>query len=170
MVLGVGYAMTTFFTPATSDDISESTKTELINQFAQAQPLRLTPVPADEVEAALDSMHLSTQEREALKATLTYRAEDPHTTVNSLHWLELWDFADQDGDVVTVTSEGYEASHALVKAPTRIVIPVGSSRSVTIRGTQDGGGGITLGVHSGAAGVSLPVLAPGQALTIPVTF
>lgn len=169
LILGTGYALTAFVEGSPSDDIPASTKSQLINEFAQAKQFKLTPVPASELDAALDSMKLSADQRQSLKNSLTPQPGSI-SAENTLGWIELWDFAEQDGDVVHISSSGYEVDYPLLNVPSRIAIPVDASLSVTIRGVQDGGGGITLGLRTGAVGISLPVIAPGQSLVIPVTF
>ncbi|WP_374981369.1 hypothetical protein PSGK_10155 [Pseudomonas solani] len=169
LILGSGYAMTALFDATSSDHVPASTKSRLATEFAQAKPFALTPVPAGEVDIALDSMKLSADQRQALKSSLTFRLVDADAT-SSLAWIELWDFAAQDGDIVHISSAGYEVDYPILNVPNKLAIPVDATLSVTIRGVHDGGGGITLGLRSGAAGISMPVIEPGQTLIVPVTF
>jgi hypothetical protein len=39
-----------------------------------------------------------------------------------------------------------------------------------VTGAVDGGGGITLGLRTGTGELLLPVLAPGESLTVPVAL
>lgn len=167
LVFGLGAGLSAFWSEHSRDHLSSAEQARLQAEFAAASPLRLTPVTLGEQSAALDSMQLPAPERAELARELAVHTGDRRTT---LAWLELWDFASQDGDVVRVSSSGYERQVPILNAPTRLAIPVVDGVPVTVTGVYDGGGGITLGVRSGAMPMSLPVLAPGAALVVPVTF
>jgi hypothetical protein len=87
-----------------------------------------------------------------------------------LVWLSLWDFADPDGDIVHVSSAGYEMDIPLKKIQDKIAIPIDAAKTIKITGIHDGGGGITLGVNSGSTPVAMPILKEGQILALPVSF
>lgn len=169
LTLGAGSLMTAFWGPSSADDLSERDKAVLINEFSRAQAFQLAPVAAHEIDGALDMMRLSPDQRSALQTALN---EQPAATSqkSSLGWIELWDFADQDGDVVRISSAGYQIDYPLLNAPARLAVPIDGTTTIKIVGVTDGGGGITLGLRSGAAAISLPVIQPGQSLTVPVTF
>lgn len=83
--------------------------------------------------------------------------------------LTLWDWADGDGDVVTVTSAGYLQRIQLSKTPLTLVIPFTQPGELTLMGLIDGGGGITVATNYGGQALKLKAIAPGEtiALTIP---
>ncbi|MGW9124915.1 hypothetical protein ACWGPW_07925 [Paenibacillus chitinolyticus] len=58
----------------------------------------------------------------------------------------IWDFAAEDGDVVTVKVDGniLQANITIMHSPVALDIPIPSA--VEIIGVKDGGGGITYGV------------------------
>ena len=169
MTLGIGSLLTAIWGVPSADNLSDSEKATLISEFARAQPLKLTAVAADEMDSALDMMQLDPQQRSALQSALDNPpAED--SKKSSLGWIELWDFAHQDGDVVRISSAGYELVYPLQNAPTRLAVPLDASATIQVEGVTDGGGGITLGLRSGATAISLPVIQPGQTLIVPATF
>lgn len=168
-ILGVGSVMTTLYDSSPSDDIPVSTRVQLVDEFATARPVKLIPVPAENIDIALDSMKLNATQRNALKNSLTSSLGNDHSKP-TLGWVELWDFAAEDGDVVHISAAGYELDYPILNTPTRFAIPIDATSTVTISGVHDGGGGITLGIRSGAVDVFLPVIEPGQPLTVPITF
>jgi hypothetical protein len=165
LILGSGGLMTSRWSSSTSDDLSDITKTRLINEFSAAVPIKLTAVAAHETGTALDSMDLELGQRNLLMQTLSQASSK-----SSLAWIELWDFAAQDGDIVHISSAGFELDYPLLNSPGRIAIPIDAKASVAISGKYDGGGGITLGIKSGSSGVSLPVIQPGETLIIPISL
>lgn len=164
-IVGLGGVMTGLLDPTPSDNLSEPTKTRLANEFPAALPIKLTAVAAHETGTALHSMALPPGKRNLLMQTLSNAPSK-----NSLAWVELWDFAAQDGDVVHISSAGFELDYPIQNTPARIAIPIDATARVTITGVHDGGGGITLGIKSASNDVSLPVIQPGEILNIPITF
>jgi hypothetical protein len=82
-----------------------------------------------------------------------------------LAWLTLWDTDVQDGDVVRIDSQGYSRTVVLTKTPLTFAIPVPDSGVVTVTGIRDGdGGGITVGLSSGASTAVFPIMSVGQVL------
>jgi hypothetical protein len=165
LILGGGGVMTSLWNSSSSDDLSEITKTRLVNEFSAAVPIKLTAVTAHETGTALDSMSLEAGQRNLLMQTLSQ-----DSSKNALAWIELWDFAAQDGDIVHISSAGFELDYPILNAPARIAIPIDAKAQVAISGMYDGGGGITLGIKSDSNGVSLPVILPGETLILPISF
>jgi hypothetical protein len=177
LVIGMGYGMTTLWNPAPGDAISDTDKSELVAAFSKLESVRVEQVSDKDVEAALDTMRLAPDRRQALRKSLA--ATDPASHIGAantqpdnseLVWVVLWDFASADGDIVSVSTAGYQVDIPLQKAQTRIALPVDATRIVKVTGKRDGGGGITLGVQSDTSAVSLPVLQVGQTLSLPVSF
>lgn len=173
-VIGIGYGMTFLWNPAPTDNLSNAQKSELLTEYSKIQSVRLEPVAADDMTTALDSMRLAPDQRNALKAALggaPSTANSPtQLTQTALVWVNLWDFAAPDGDVVHISSAGYEVDVTLLKVQTRMAVPVGASQTIAISGVFDGGGGITLGIQADKTAISLPVLSVGQTLTLPVIY
>lgn len=169
LTLGAGSLMTALWGTPSGDDLSESDKAALVSAFSNTHSLQLIPVAAHEIDTALDLMQLDPKQRSALQSTLN--AQTGTTPQQSrLGWIELWDFASQDGDIVRISSAGYELDYPLLNAPARLAVPIDGTSTIKIVGVTDGGGGITLGLRSGATAISLPVIQPGQSLIVPVTF
>ncbi len=176
-VVGLGYGLTKLYNPVDSDNISTVEKQQLVDNFTKLESIKVKAVEAVDLESALETMKLSPVERKALRKTLgpDYHAPaqgrsklDVNQTV--LAWLSVWDFASQDGDIIHISSAGYEIDVPLLQSVTRIAVPVDASSTAKIIGATDGGGGITLGIMSGASPVSFPVIGVGQPLLIPLSF
>lgn len=86
-----------------------------------------------------------------------------------LAWVTLWDTDMEDGDAVRIDSQGYTRTIALTKQPITFAIPVPVDGVVKVTGIRDGeGGGITVGVASGASKAVLPIMSTGQVLNLRV--
>ncbi len=86
----------------------------------------------------------------------------------SLAWITLWDFLDEDGDVVQLSTGGLTRTVALSHLPTRIAVPIVPGDFLRVTGWHDGaGGGVTVAVASGGITAQVP-LAVGQTLTLSV--
>ncbi|MGO4326255.1 hypothetical protein AB4Z48_11745 [Cupriavidus sp. 2TAF22] len=95
----------------------------------------------------------------------TVRPVAPARHPTRLIWLTLWDTDDEDGDVVRIQSQGYSRVVTLTRQPMTFAVPAASSGVVNIAGMRDGeGGGITVGVASGASRVTLPIMSVGQTI------
>lgn len=83
--------------------------------------------------------------------------------------ITLWDTDAEDGDEVRIESQGYSRLVKLTKAPTMLVVPVPSAGTLNVVGVRDGeGGGITVGLASGASRAVFPVMSEGQVLGLRV--
>lgn len=85
-----------------------------------------------------------------------------------LAWVTLWDFRDEDGDVVRVVSSGYTRLVPILHQPVTLAMPAPPNGVINVIGVHDGYGGITVGIESGAVPLSLPVLVEGQIVGVPV--
>lgn len=168
LIGAAGYGMTSWWSPLPIDHITDSEKTELVTQFTRLRSIEIKQLSNQNLDMTLDSMHLDPSARRAIKQTL----ETPpvSTGATTLAQIVLWDFAAQDGDVVHIASAGYEIDVPLTNEPRAVAIPVDASRTIKLSGVRDGGGGITVGIQSGAGKVSLPVISPGQVLALPVSL
>jgi hypothetical protein len=84
--------------------------------------------------------------------------------------IQLYDFAAQDGDIVRVSSGGYQVEVTLLNDLTTVVVPVDASRTINVTGMRDGSGGITMGVRHVGGRLPVPVMSEGQNISIPVNF
>jgi hypothetical protein len=174
----------------TSGDSVSAANTEVrAEQFAMLAPLPLSPVSDSENAFALDTMQLDP----AAKATLAAALLNSPSTVQSapdtqsapgsatkpaadsspvrLAWVTLWDTDAEDGDVVRLDSEGYSRTVTLAKQPMRFAVPVPRDGIIKVTGIRDGeGGGITVGLASGASQAVFPIMSVGQTLGLKVSF
>jgi hypothetical protein len=166
-VAGSGFALSKWINPLPADRLDAQEQQRLESEFTRLRAVRLVKVEKSDEDAVLDTMRLDPAVRQQLK-----RAIDRSGSGNesSLAWVSLWDFAAQDGDVVSLSSAGYTITVPLENKPAEFAVPVDASRQIQITGLHDGGGGITVGIKSGNSGVSMPVLAEGQSRSIPVEF
>lgn len=180
VMLGMGYGMTALHDPGGEDRVSLAARQQLLKDYNNLDPIKLKPVLDQDTDQALDLMRLQPSQRKLLKQKLSSQSAQyfsksfqmrPRSSSNetALNWITLWDFASQDGDVVTVSSAGYTVDVPLLKSPTRIAIPINSSRTIELTGNTDGGGGITLALMSGSFQTSLPVLRVGETINLSIS-
>jgi hypothetical protein len=144
------------------DAVSETDAKLRAAQFATLSPLHLSVVPPSESAAALDGMQLAPPAKTALAEAL-----EPLR----LAWVTLWDTDAEDGDVVRLDSEGYSRTVTLAKKPVTFAVPVPRDGIIKVTGIRDGeGGGITVGLASGASQAVFPIMSEGQTLGLKVSF
>ena len=86
-----------------------------------------------------------------------------------LAWITLWDSDVEDGDMVRIDSEGYSRTVYLRNKPVTFAVPVPANGIISVTGIRDGdGGGITVGLGSGAVKAILPIMSVGQVLPLRV--
>jgi len=181
-----------------SDAVSDSDQQARAQAFAALSPLTLSMVADKEVDSAIDGMGLPAPQKQALAAAVQQpmavlpamgpaaatslapaasAVSAPQTqpvrgTVAKrvrLAWVSLWDTDAEDGDIVRIESQGYARTVRLTKAPVTIAIPVPSDGVIKVVGVSDGdGGGITVGLGSGAAQAVFPIMSDGQVLGLRV--
>ncbi|MBK9220014.1 MAG: hypothetical protein IPL70_17430 [Uliginosibacterium sp.] len=162
----LGFGMSQFFGQPPTDHVSDSTKAELQENMARMHPLTPTRVPVADIQKTLDTMRLEPAAKRDLERIVTYR-DKTNTEPTELALITLWDFAAEDGDIVEVSSGGYQIQVPLMNVPKEIAVPIDKSHAITLTGVRDGGGGITVAVMAGAQGTSLPPLVQGQTITLP---
>ncbi len=192
-VLGLGVERLTgvvgLFPGEETDQVSEQQAGERRRAFSALKSIALVRVGPAELHAAVGSMKLPPVERERLleqimpsravspelgmeppQASITPPAVREASATLPLVWITLWDTDAMDSDIVRLDSEGYSRTITLSKSPTTFAVPIPQSGVMNITGMRDGGGGITVGVMSGARPVSLPIMSEGQVIGIPVTI
>lgn len=137
-------------------ELSAAAKAERFAAFRTQQPFRLTRLPDKARNAAIAEMGLLPSARQALEKDL-----DEGRAYLSV--LVLWDDQVQDGDAVSVSGGGFTRSISLTKQPQEITVPVSAAGTpYLVRGTHDGGAGITVAATSGGSTVPLPIMSPGE--------
>jgi hypothetical protein len=131
-------------------------------QLAPQPAMLPMPAPMPAPAAVMPAPRLSPQKPTAMSG------QDGNVRL-PLAWLTLWDYVDEDGDIVRVVSSGYTRLVPILHKPVTLAVPMPPSGVVNIVGVHDGYGGITVGISSGALPVALPVLAEGQVIGVPVT-
>lgn len=138
-----------------------------IEQFWQQVRVRgveLLPVPASErAQAYAELRRLGVPEQRLQEVQ-----QQVERGTMELVTFVLWDNAAEDGDVVELQTPELTVRVPLLHARATIPLVRPAGGVVNIRGVQDGGGGITLGIVANGAPVLLPPLSPGQVLGIPV--
>lgn len=159
--VGAGVYLNNSGAPADEPSPAQIAEMESSWNAARQAGVSLPLVTPEERAEALASLDLPEEQEETLQAEI--QAERV-----SLIWITLWDNMAQDGDIVSLYSDGVNLSVPLLNAPTRIALPRPAGGVVNLTGTKDGGGGITLGLMSGPDQVLIPPLTPGQVVGIPV--
>jgi hypothetical protein len=132
--------------------------------WAQARQtgVLLPPVEPSELGEALASTKLPVAQLAEFEAGV--RKGD-----TQLVWLTLWDTMAEDGDVAAVESEGLRVLVPLWNHKTRVAIPRPAGGLVNVTATKDGGGGgVTIGVMSGAQEVLVSPMVEGRTVGITV--
>lgn len=124
--------------------------------YRRAGTLVLPPVQPDERSETLLSMNVQEQPQQDAGQS------------RELIWLTLWDDCAEDGDVVSVLTEGFSTSVPLTHQPVRLAVPRPTDNLLRVHGEFDGGGGITVAIATAHGSVPLPVMAPGQTIAVPV--
>lgn len=165
-----------FWAGAQTDQLSDGERSKREQSFVSLGVLPLRIVPSAEVAAAVNGMRLAPVARETLltAATTPTARPQPATAGNEplrLAWITLWDTDIQDGDVVRINSQGYSRTVTLTKEGETFAVPVPDNGIVTVTGIKDGdGGGITVGLASGAAKAVFPIMSTGQSLELRVAL
>lgn len=162
------------------DDLSPVQSAKITESMSNFAPVKLELVRTDELQKALDTIPLNPQEKQQLVQDLTKQNPEKQklpannapasltlTDQPQLAWIELWDFAAQDGDIVQVTSGNYSIQVDLLKSPSKISVPV-KDNFIQLTGVADGGGGITVGVNTGNA--QQLIIKPGTQFLLPISF
>jgi hypothetical protein len=183
--------------PSQTDRLSDAENQQRQRAFEALGPLTLQVIPIADVSSAVDGMRLTTAEKDALlreargaaapaevapapaeaapasnpEPTRAPQAASAEKSPLRLAWITLWDTDVQDGDVVRIDSQGYSRTITLTKRGATFAVPVPADGIVTVTGIKDGdGGGITVGLASGAAKAVFPIMSTGQSLGLRVTI
>lgn len=162
-----------------SDSLPDSERQARQQAFDAIGSLRLAAIPAADTDQAIADMHLPEPARQTLAAAVVAPAAAPAPTPAPaaaaaqetprlrLVSVTLWDTDVEDGDVVRIDSEGFSRTLVLTKHGSTIAVPLPANGAIRITGVNDGdGGGITVGLASGAAKVVFPIMSVGQTLQL----
>lgn len=171
LVAGMGFGMNHFWGAPAADAVTDNVRKELLQEYLSMKPVQLKLVTQAEMGQALADMPLPPAELVALKQGLE-EVRQGSTDVDAIRlvWVDVWDAVHEDGDIVNVRSAGYQVDVPLRHTRVRVAVPVRGNKAIEIAGVTDGGGGITLGLMTDAGGVMLPVLSPGQPISVPVSY
>jgi len=164
------------------DHVSVEEQQKRLAAFNALGPMEVTPIPEQGISNAVDAMQLSVAARQALMDELAKSPQTPsiqhsalpdpaggHRHELRLTWITLWDTDTEDGDVVRIDTQGYSRTVVLKKEPTTFAVPVSQDDAITVTGIRDGdGGGITVGVASGASKAVFPIMSEGEVLSLRV--
>lgn len=176
LVVGMGYGMQFLWYSSIIDNVSDTKKAELVTAFSQIKSVPAELVLEQDQDKALQAMSLAEPQRRLLKNVLSTEYTNSQqsnalaTNNTRLVWITLWDFATQDGDIVHISSAGYEMDITLQKSQARIAVPIDETNSITVTGVHDGGGGITLAIKTADMIVTMPILETGEVLSLPFAF
>ena len=181
LAVGVGafwYQGDPAFTPG--DQLDARERAAIQQSMQKISHVEVIPVSDEDWDAAFATLPLDLPEKRTLRETLKTSSPQPESTTPAeeltltlvdapiLAWVTLWDFVQEDGDVVHISSAGYSMEVSLTHAPARIAIPAQRDVPIVIQGVADGGGGITMGLT--AVTTQLLVITPGQAVTLPLSY
>lgn len=177
-----GYVLTNMFPVIPTDSVSQQETAQRLADFSSMNSLQVLPVAKENEQEALGRLGLQAKDQEQMRQTLqeSNKQAEPSGLLSSatiqrsietlrLVELALWDTHSEDGDIVHVSSEGYERDVTLKKIQTTITLPCRDMSRVKITGVRDGGGGITLGVKAQQS-VLMPIMRPRQSIELPISF
>lgn len=166
------------------DDVAPAQAQLRLEAFHALDGLVAAKVSPAELPAALQGMQLDAATTQALRHEL--QPEPTPSTALSvasqalpaaqtasprvrLVWIRLWDTDAEDGDVVRIDSSGYTRTVRLSKHGETFAVPVSGDGLIRVTGIKDGdGGGITVGLASGASQAVFPIMSEGQVLGLKV--
>jgi hypothetical protein len=180
-----------------ADNFNQREKDKISQDFYAHGPIKLERVKFGDLGKAISSMKLSPDEEKDFRAELALATEMMSASDGArmagkiraaapapaalpapadrddefrlpMAWITVWDYRDEDGDVVRIVSSGYSRTVPIVNQQVTLALPMPTGGVVNVIGVHDGHGGITLGVSSGAMPVSLPVMTEGQIIGVPV--
>lgn len=147
---------------AVSDpNLSAQQAQQRVLAFQARGAVKLPAISAQDRASAVQQMALPA----AARQSLTHDVEEGQS---KLVWLTLWDDMVEDGDVIELRSAGFNRVVALTKAKQRIAVPTTASGTIEIKGVRDGGGGITVAAETEQGELPIPVMSPGQTVSVPI--
>ena len=133
------------------------------SKFSLRSPVSLPGVAAQDYDEALESMALSTQERQRLRSDIDARKI-------RLLWLTLWDWDTQteSGDTISITAGEYQRSFTLSSHRTRIAVPEPRSGTIELKGEHSEDGIIAISLLTGNRPIALPYMSPGDTVKLEI--
>ena len=128
--------------------------------LAQSQIIR--PVAVQETEKAIAQLMMSEPEKTKVRSDLG-------TGKLRIGWITVSDSQAEDGDWVRLSAGGFHQDVRLLHKPFTMAVPYLPGMPVTVTGLADGGGGgITISVYIGSAGLPLKPMQKGESVQIPM--
>jgi hypothetical protein len=128
-------------------------------------PVPATPAPAPAAETEQAVRQVLAQAPAEVRAAIA----DGRQVIYTLHVL---DDVEQDGDVVEVFVNGVSYGRIMLTSLGQdllVPLPAGSTAQVHVVALEDGGGGVTFGVHTSMGEIRTAVMAVGQSQDWSVT-
>lgn len=149
--------------PGGGDNVPATTSAALSETFKSATiaPAALDPDAAETEELVARHNPLKPAEKQKL-------LDDARQQRIQLATITLWDSFEEDGDIVSIKSAGFETTLQLTKAPVILTLPYQAGGTLTIGGLRDGGGGITAAIRWAGGEIVIPPFAEGATISIPV--
>jgi hypothetical protein len=160
VAVAVGWGAMNAFSPGV-ETVTAEQKTAWAASWAAAPPQVAKVIAPAQVQAALDEMHLTPEQR----AQVQQQLDDGKTR---LVYLTFTDVMAEDLDRVKVDSGDFATEVTIWNKTTKVIFPEPSGGIVNVSGVYDGGGGITIAITSGDTPVNLPFMTVGQSVGIPV--
>jgi hypothetical protein len=151
----IGYSRALVPSPNTEREVQ-------ISQDRSSLRIFLPLVKSDEIDIAIRSL--------PKKEQLIVR-QDLADQKYQLVWLTIWDWdtaAGQEGNTVSVASDGFRRIMKLDGRRTRTVIPKPKSGYIEFRGEATEDGNINISVLSGTQPIALPTMPPGQTAKVEI--
>jgi hypothetical protein len=151
----IGYSRVLVPSPNTIQEVA-------IDENGSSPRVLLPLVKSDEIETAISDL--------PFKAQRQIRA-DMENQKYELLWLTIWDWDTshgQDGNTISITSDGYRRIMMLRGYRTRTVIPKPKSGYVEFRGEATEDGNISISLLSGSQPIALPSMPPGRTVKVEI--
>jgi hypothetical protein len=156
-------------TPPSADNVSTAQQEMRLHAYEALGALTLQSVTPADYPRAAESLALPDTAKHTLLADIEKQTSPSptHAGTARLVWVTLWDTDAEDGDVIRIDSHGYSRTVELKKQPVTFAVP--TDGNIRITGVRDGeGGGITVGLASGALKALLPIMSTDQTLNLSV--
>jgi len=159
----VAYEGVKTLTTAVSDNVDSQQLAAMQADWSRAtkEGIQVQAVAQDQIEAAVATMSLPPEQAATMIADVKAKRQE-------LIWVTVWDSMAEDGDTVGLSSGGVRVVVRLANAHKTIALPRPTDGTILMDGVFDGGGGITVGIASGAGQILIPPFETGASLGLPV--
>ncbi len=146
-----------------SDNLTNDEKTQILKEYEAINAFSVERISdPKEIQQAITSMGLAPEQQTVLENKVSNGDID-------MAWIQAWDNAAEDGDVLKFESQDYKITTTLMNKPVVFALPLAPGMNyVKVTGIHDGGGGITASVITSSGATSVPVINEGMSYTLPV--